>query len=61
MQEVIVKCPICNEPVEGEINTYLINSKYNPTFIKGYYAHCNKCNYDITESEWDEIPLDKTK
>ena len=44
-----VKCPICEQAVKGEIKS-----------VPGiphlsYYAYCKDCNYDITESEFEEV------
>jgi len=44
---VLIICPICGATVEGEIE-YLCP-------FNGYYGHCENCNYDITESEWEEV------
>ena len=58
MKRVKVICPECCCIVPGEITTHLFQdnkSMNDPEYISVYYAYCEKCNYHITESEWDEI------
>ena len=47
--KVKIKCPKCGETVMGNINPFPGIPFFN------YYGHCEKCNYDITESEFEEI------
>lgn len=46
---VEIQCPNCNNVLEGKIESH-----DNFPFVS-YFGHCNRCDYDITESEWDEV------
>ena len=53
MRKVKVICPNCGCIVEGEVTSHIWDNHY----IDGYYAHCDKCDYEIMESEWDEVKI----
>jgi C4-type Zn-finger protein len=42
-----IKCPNCGNTVMGII------TELWP--FEGYFGHCENCDYDITESEWNKI------
>lgn len=46
-QQQKVKCPKCGKIVIGKLKLFY------PHDI--YYAYCTKCDYYITESEWEEV------
>ena len=43
-----IKCPKCNGKIKGEITHFA-----GDPFLT-YIAYCEKCNYHIGESEWEE-------
>ena len=47
--KVKIKCPNCNSIEQGKIE----QSEGMPYF--DYYGYCKKCDYHITESEFEEI------
>ena len=51
-EQVKVYCPNCGGIAAGEVE-----SCENFPF-SSYYAHCDACGYDITESEWNEVKKD---
>ena len=48
MQEKII-CPKCGCIVTGEIGIY------ERLQFNDYYGYCKKCDYSITESEWEKV------
>ena len=44
-----VKCPECNEIVGGLIKIPFYG------YFATYQAYCKKCDYHITESEWEVV------
>jgi len=50
MRKVKVICPQCGCICDGEVTIH----SFGDTL---YYANCKKCDYDITESEWDEVEI----
>ena len=43
-----VKCPECNKAVKGLVEIPFYG------YFATYSAYCIKCDYCITESEWEE-------
>lgn len=52
-KQVEIKCPICKNNVLGIIET---NTEYP---WDSYYGYCDKCDYHITESEWEKIKTEE--
>lgn len=57
---VKIKCPICKKIVKGEISNHVFNTQFEPQFITGYSGYCPDCDYQIMESEWEEVKDDNT-
>ena len=45
-----VICPSCDNIIDGEIK------RFNSFPFDAYYGHCDKCDYNITESDWHPLP-----
>jgi C4-type Zn-finger protein len=51
MEHVKIKCPNCDNILIGTIE-FLDWMPY-----PSYFGHCRKCDYYITESEWEPVEI----